>query len=108
MESIVWHVPSRLVKVYLAARQEVTVVATEDLRSGAPLVLSGIISSAKSAKYRSKQGPMKSVFKDDAGDHDDDTIDGKGKLKGAVSVYPAEFETTARQFVQVVREELTL
>lgn len=59
---------------------------------------SSAVRSKKSAAWKAKQGPMKSVFSND-------NEKGKGKsipLKSA----PSEFTKMARRFVQVLRDQL--
>jgi nucleolar protein 9 len=53
--------------------------------------------SKKSAAWKARQGPMKSVF----------TTEDKGKHKeSSVTSTPTEFREAVRKFVQVVRDEL--
>ena len=51
--------------------------------------------SKKSAAYKARQGPMKSVF-----------ADGQGKQTESNPSVPDEFKDLAAKFVQVIREQL--
>lgn len=57
---------------------------------------SGALRSKKSAAWKARQGPMKSVFGDDKG---------KGK-ETLTKRTPAEFRQLARRFVEILRTEL--
>lgn len=61
---------------------------------------SSILRSKKSAKYREKQGPMKSVF---AEENDGDA---KGKEVPNKVPYPPEFDEMARRIVTTMKDTL--
>lgn len=56
-----------------------------------------VLRSKKSTAWKTKQGPMKSVFNED-----------KGKAKAAsIKGTPPEFRQAARQFVEILRSQLS-